>query len=395
MENLIYHVHMFMLKRRLLVLVAVSLLQVYPTSAQAPNDTVRVLLDFPLLDLPYQSYASRTQGDFLAGYGSPSMKQSLQLTTNLYSAAHFGLKEAFKDINSPLLRAVLTYSVVSAFDLLVLQMPLGNAWLHEEYHRAVLTRREVRSANEVNRFPFGQEAIRVYRIADAGLERMHDNSLNDWRRLQVAGKEGELHLVQTLQQRSFFYSQGMPHIPLYWLLTISTGEYVRACTSDDFNRLVNEMNEKEGADILARDFTGPDYTAWAYSLFRPEVRYQARGEHPSGVGINRYIKPADLTQEELDYIRKQGLLQWLNLLSPTLFGFSKIRLKSSPKGNYYGNFAVRSILTPFGNDVSVEAWYQSPGYNLFFILHNYLNRDKLLTGLEAGLVDQPLSSREN
>lgn len=382
--------HTRMLKRCLLGLVATALLQVHPTVAQTPNDTIRLLLDFPLLDVPYQSYASRTYGNFLAGYGSPGMKQSLQLTTNLYSAAHFGLKEAFKDKNSAFLRAVLTYGTVSVFDLLVLQAPLGNAWLHEEYHRAVLTRREVKSANEVNRFPFGQEAIRVYRIADADLERMHDKYPNDWRRLQVAGKEGELHLVQTLQRNDFFYRQGMPHTPLYWLLTFSTGAYVRACASDDFNRLVNEMNEKEGADILARDFTGPDYTAWVYSLFRPELRYQARGVHPSGVGVNRYIKPADLTQEELDYIRKQGRLQWLNFLSPTLFGFSKIRLKSSPEGNHYGNFAVRSVLTPFGNDISAEIWYQSPGYNLFFTLHNYLNRDGLLTGLEAGLVDQPL-----
>ncbi|MCS7036834.1 MAG: hypothetical protein NZM41_09235 [Saprospiraceae bacterium] len=372
------------------VVVAAILLYARPTNAQTANDTVRLLLDLPLLDLPYQSYASRTEGNFLAGYGSPSMKQSLQMTTNLYSAAHFGAKEAFKGMNSPLLRAILTYGTATLFDLLSLQAPLGNAWLHEEYHRAVLTRREVKSANEVNRFPIGQEVIRVYRIADADLERMHDNHRNDWLRLQVAGKEGELHLLQTLQRNDFFYSQKMPHIPLYWLITFATGEYVRSCAKGDFNRIVNEMNDKEGRDILARDFTGPDYTAWAYALFRPEQRYKARGVHPSGVGINRYIKPADLTEEELDYIRKQGRLQWLNFLSPTLFGFSKICLKKSPKGNHYGNFAVRSVLTPFGNDVSVEAWYQSPGYNLFLVLHNYLNRDGFLTGLEMGMVDQPV-----
>ncbi len=360
-------------------------------SAQRPNDTIRLLLDFPLLDAPYQSYASSTTGGFFSGYANPSMRQSLSMTTNFYSAAHFGAKQAFRKVENKFLRGLAVYGTTTVFDLLTVTAPFGDAWLHEEYHRAVLTRREVNSVNEINRFPIGGDVFKVYRIKDADLQRMHDNHQNDWRRLQVAGKEGELHLLQTLQRNAFFYHQNLPHIPLYWLLTFSTGGYVRGSAKDDFNTLVEEMNEKDGANISIRDFTGPDYTAWVYSLFRPQARYSARGVHPSGVGINRYIKPADLTQEELDFLKKQGRLQWLNLISPTLFGFSTIRIKSDSNGDHYGNFAVRSVITPYGNDIMLDVWYQSPRYNLFFVLHNYFNQSEdFIAGIELGMVDYPM-----
>ncbi len=375
--------HRFLIISILLLMYSISAL------AQSLTDTTRLLLDFPLFDLPYQSYASRTTGSFIAGYANPSMKQSLQTTTNFYSSAHFGLKQAFKNVQSPVLREILTHSAVGIFDLLTATAPLGAGWLHEEYHRAVLTRRKVNSANEMNRFPLGEEAIKVYHLTDEDLERMHDNHQNDWRRLQVAGKEGELHHMQTLQRNNFFYDQNLPHIAFYWFFTFSTGAYVRSSSTDDFNRLVDEMNQKDGTDIRIRDFTGPDYTAWAYSLFRPEQPYRARGIHPSGVGTNRYLKPADMSQAELDFIKKQGNLQWLNFVSPTFLGFSKIRLSHTSKGNSYGNFALRSIILPYGNDIMLDLWYQSPKINAFFVLHSYFNKDNYFPGIEGGLVDYP------
>lgn len=380
------------MKNSLLLFTFCMLLQSHIITAQSQSnnypDTVKLLLDFPIMDYPYQSEAGNTYSGFLRSYSSPSMAQSLQMTTNFYSAAHFGIKQAFKKMKSDFWRNFLTYTAVSVFDIATLPAPLGSAWLHEEYHRAVLTRYNASSKNQVNQYPsLAKEAIYVYGIRDEDLQNIHDNHRADWRRLQVAGKEGELNLIQNLQKNNFFYNQEQPHIALYWLLTFSTGSYLRSCASEDFNRLVNEMNDKDGNDIFKRDFTGPDYTAWAYALFRPDAVYADRGLHPSGVGINRYLKPADLTEEEIQYIKRQGALQWLNLLSPTLFGFSKIKIKSTEKGDHYANFAVRSVLNPFGNDIPINVFYQSPKYNLFVALHNYNNRNNYFPGLEVQLID--------
>jgi hypothetical protein len=358
--------------------------------AQSSGDTVRLLLDFPVLDFPHQSYASRTTGNFFAGYANPSMKQSLQMSANFYSVVHHDIKRLFRKVNSNFLRNLLTYGGVTAVDVLSTFVPFGHAWLHEEYHRAVLTRREANSANEVNTFPFGKSAIKVYRLTDEDLARVHDKHQNDWRRLQTAGGESELHLIQTLQRNDFFYKQKMPNIPLYWIVTFGVGEYLRSCARPDIDEINDKLSQEEGRDIANRDFTGPDYTAWAYSLFRPNLPYSARGIHPSGVGINRYIRQADLTQEERDFIRKQGAWQWINFLSPTLFGIERIRLKSSDAGNHYGNFALRSIATPYGNDFMIDLWYQSPKISAYAVVHSYFNKDSYFPGLEAGMVDYKL-----
>jgi hypothetical protein len=346
---------------------------------------VGLLLDFPLFDLPFQRYAADATGSFLKGYANPSMKQSLNMTTNFYSAAHFGAKQATKNIESPFWQNLAMYGMVSLFDLLTITAPLGDGWLHEEYHRAVLTRRGINSFNDMNKYPLLAEAVYVSRISDEELMKLHDNHPTEWRRLQTAGSEAELNLIQNLQKNNFYYDQGLPHFPLYWLVTTSVREYIRSCATSDFDDLVDRFNAADGADIPTRDFTGPDYTAWAYALFRPELDYAARGVHPSGVGINRYIKPSDLTQQEIDFLKKQGRLQWFNMLSPMFFGGDKFRL-----GNNYGNFAFRHVLTPFGHDLSVDILFQTPKNNLFFVIHNYNNRDHNFFGVETAIIDKPV-----
>ncbi|MCF6185453.1 MAG: hypothetical protein L3J56_12695 [Bacteroidales bacterium] len=164
--------------------------------------------------------------------------------------------------------------------------------------------------------------------------------------------------------------------------------YVNNAGSDAFDKKVDEANIQDGADISNRDFTGPDFTAWADALFFPNKPYSDRGIHPSGVGLNRYIKPSQLSREARAYLQKQGNLQWLNLLSPQLFGFSKIKLKSTDKGNYYGNFALRHLLTPFGNDISLDIFYQTPNNNFFGSLHIYNNFNSSFFGLEGALINK-------
>ena len=138
--------------------------------------------------------------------------------------------------------------------------------------------------------------------------------------------------------------------------------------SDAFDKIIDKSNEKDGADISKRDFTGADFTAWADALFFPDKPYEDRGIHPSGVGINRYIKPSQLSTEARSYLKKQGRLHWLNILSPHLFGFSKIKLNSTEKGDYYGNFAALLDLL-----VTISRCFPPTPKIISFALHNYNN----------------------
>lgn len=375
--------------KRKIILCSVIILISLDSFAQGVTDTARLYLDFPVFDLPYQAYATSTTGSFFAGYANPSMRQSLAMSNNLYGSAHWGISRLVKS-KSEFKRILFTNAIAASFDLLTFYTPLGMGWLHEEYHRAVMTRRDINSFNDMNTFPFGSSEISVRKVTDENLIRLSDNHKEDFRRLMVAGNEAEFHQVQTLQKNNFFLNQDLPNIPIYWMSSMTNIIYVNQSASDEFDELVDKVNAQDGTNIDKRDFTGPDFTAWADALFFPGKPYADRGIHPSGVGINRYIKPSQLADEARSYLQRQGNLQWLNLLSPHLFGFPKIKLKSAENGNHYGSFAVRHLLTPFGNDISLDLFYQTPRNNFFVALHNYNNLNNSFWGLEISIFDKPI-----
>ncbi|MFN8776605.1 MAG: hypothetical protein ACK5XV_07555 [Flavobacteriales bacterium] len=357
--------------------------------AQPATDTTKLILEFPLVDFPYQNLANKTTGDFFSSYKNPSMSQSLAMSNNLYSSAHYGINSLIKSksrFKTRLYRnlAALGFGIFSSY------IPFGNGWLHEEYHRAVMTRRGVNSFNQMNTFPFGNVTVSVNRIRDEDLIMLSDEYNIDFRRLLVAGMEGEFAQIRELQKNNFYYNQGLPNIPLYWLSTLNSISYLNGLSQ--YDELIDQANEVE-LSVDSRDFTGPDYTAWVAALFNPQRPYEERGIHPSGVGINRYIKTTDLNDDEIGYLKKQGQLHWLNVISPQLFGFKRIRLKSDERGAYYGNFAVRHVLTPFGNSISLDLFYQTPANNYFFSLHNYNNLHQSFFGIEGAIIDKKITNK--
>ena len=78
--------------KRAVIICLISVLTTSICFAQTISDTTGLYLDFPVLDLPYQTHAVKTTGNFFAGYANPSMKQSLAMSNNLYSSAHWGIK---------------------------------------------------------------------------------------------------------------------------------------------------------------------------------------------------------------------------------------------------------------------------------------------------------------
>lgn len=374
-----------------IIIFLVSFLATSASFAQKVSDTTGLYLEFPIIDFPYQKHAVKTTGNILTSYANPSMNQSLAMSNNLYTSAHWGINRIIKT-NSEFTDILFRNLTAAGFDLFTFYTPLGMGWLHEEYHRAVMTRREINSFNDMNTFPFGQALVYVRKVTDENLIMLSDNYNQDFRRLMTAGNEGQFHQIQTLQKNNFYLNQDLPNIPLYWMSTMTNIIYLNQSGDDIFNEKIDESNEKDGIDINNRDFTGADFTTWVDALFFPDKPYINRGLHPSGVGINRYIKPSQLSNEARSYLQKQGNLHWLNILSPHLVGFPKIKLKSTENGNYYGSFAIRHLLTPFGNDINLDVFYQTPKNNLFFALHNYNNLNSSFFGLEGAIIDKPFFS---
>ncbi len=89
----------------------------------AQNDTIKLYLDFPLVDLPYMSDAKNTTGNYFKAYGNPSMKQSLQISNNLYSSVHLGIDKGI-NLKNEFMSKLLKSVAITSFDLISIYTPL-------------------------------------------------------------------------------------------------------------------------------------------------------------------------------------------------------------------------------------------------------------------------------
>ena len=346
-------------------------------------------LDLPFIDLPYQIEAMNTVGHgFFSSYANPSMNQSLAVTADMYSGFHFGMKYFYDngDVNE-MWKNIIYYCGIGLGDLLLSYFPGGDGWLHEEYHRAVMSRYGVNSFNDMNLVPIGAEIVSVSHIKDEDLSRLKEKSPHDFVRLPAAGIEGEYLLINKLQRNNFFYDQKYFNEVLYWMVTLNSHLYLDASSSDDQVDVETEKMNKAEKTISSRDFTGFDMTAWVYDLFRSDEPYEARGVHPSGEGINRYRTTKDLSDEELGYLQTQINLHFINYLSPMLFFQRSIPLGD---GDLAGNFAMRHLLTSFGSVISAQVFLKYEPFNIVFAHHSYLNYRHYFPAIEIELVDYPL-----
>lgn len=341
----------------------------------------QLFLDFPLISYPYIEEAERTTGGFIESYMNPDMDMSLKLTEDFYTYSHFLLRKWIED------RYWRSCAII-LFDGLSSYIPLGYAWEHEEFHRAVMTHRGVNSFNEVLLMPIGSSTISVSHETDEDLAAMCNGYRPDFIRLMSAGLEGQTRLVQEIQRKDFFYHRNLENEFLCFANIINNVSYSFICAAG-LEGDIEKMNRRE-VSVRERDFTGYDLNAWAYELFNPDKKYEDRGPHPSGIGINRYIVRENLSSKAIGYLWRQTCLEALNLLNPMLYGHRRYYLGSTKSGEYYGNACIRHYLTSFGDDLILEGLFETPFANSYVSLHDYNNYKHHFAGIEAGIVDKRL-----
>lgn len=335
-----------------------------------------VPLDFPLIDMPFN------QAD---GYSVPSMQQSLQLTHDLYKYAHKNIGDAFQNETGK----EIGFSI--GFDALSLWLPLGSGWLHEEWHRAVMSNRQISSYDEIYRLQLFDETISVSKVADDDLIRLKREHPADLVRLHAAGIEADYELNSEIERDIFFNGRHYLTDGIHWLNYINAISYLYVCASNESNSLTQDILKREDTDISKRDFTGLDCDAWVYDLFRPDEPYSARGIHPSGTGINRYITYADLSDAEKDYLKRQFSFSFLNLLNPILYhqdGFSGTNPITNKPLRW--NAVLRHHLTSFGYSIDINLFAQQEKHRAVATLHNYFNHDHYFPGVSLSLLDIPI-----
>jgi hypothetical protein len=319
----------------------------FPTTPSGPN---ALKLDFPLFDLPYQIYATDTYYyGFIESYTHPSMNMALNITADLYSSFHYGMKQFHDGVKmNNFWKNVIYYSgtVVGDYLLYILPAPTGFLWLHESFHGAVLTQTGIRNHIEYD-FPNGAATF-------------PDSSgpilVSDYIRLSAAGLESEYLLVEKMQRNNFFYGQNYFNESSYWIISQQTWRY---------------------AYMPFWGIDNTDSLKWVYMLFHENANWT----------INS-LSLSDLNDTEKIYLKNTVLWSLVNIASPMMFGIRSIPLGRDT--GFYGNFALRQLYTSFGTDFSVDIYLKKSPFNIIFAYHNYRNYEHNFPAIEMELLDYPL-----
>lgn len=344
-------------------------------------------LDLPLFEAPY---------NLQVGYEVPSMAESLAATISFDRAVFFTQERFFSKTLHNFDPAAGSSALLAYFfilETLVGQLPLGDAWLHESFHQAILKTHGINSYNDIYKFQLFSSVIAVSHVADADLAALKATSNPDFVRLSASGIEGTSLLASELSQATVFEAEPWWTARLAILLSnqLNTTLYIFMCTTPAGNTETDKMNRAEANTIDPRDFVGLDFTAWTHDLFHPAEPYNARGPHPyGGLGINRYISPSQLSPEELSYLQNQALLSLLSLVD-TAFSPVPITLRSAEGPDLVMGGNLRYFMTSFGNAVQVNTFFRRDDLKLGLSFFNFNNRNAFFPGLEVKLVDLPLN----
>lgn len=313
-------------------------------------DAPRAVVRFSVLESPFH---------VRQGLSHLSMNQSLNIARSWHSAVHWGLAHVLDPEPKGFVAYLHVFATLAANELIA-TLPLSPAWMHEEWHRAVLTHRSIASHNTINDFRPFKNTYAVSGQTDEELSQLKEFYPKDQLRLSVAGDESEREFVLSIEKDRFFRNQNTADWASMVLTSLGSVFYLRESANGNNDALTEAAERNEGVSVLERDFIGMDYLGWVRDLHRPQESFASRGVHPSGVGIRRYTRTSDLTAEEKDYITKQSKLHFLNLVSPQMFGWKQWTVTSPTTGRALGlNGSLAHYLTPFGHAVKLNLFMKT------------------------------------
>ncbi len=285
------------------------------------------------------------------------MRQSDENTLSLYRMAIRGVDSALPYKWSALLQMGVSTLVLIPFS-------------HEEGHRSILTYNDIGSVSR----PFFNKhgAAYVQGVTDATLAGLRDGNLPQFLRMHTAGPESD---YATLLRENSLMTFGHESPRILWLEYLMRKVSLVAYFS--YGLFNAKMGIKEEADELRRDIVGHDVYGAVRHIHRPEADYQ------------RYVDYGDLTSSERKYVKRVGLLSLLNLADPTLFTKFGFTLRNGDRVN----FSLGYAMTPFGDFIDQNFWWQARRFDAHFYVREYGNRERWFPALGATFSDIRLGNR--
>ncbi len=157
-----------------------------PVDMTTKESRTPIPLELPLLDLPVYTESA---------YPFPTMPQSLALSNDFYLMAHYGLENISE-------KKWVGRLAIATFDVASFVLPLSYSWLHEEWHRAVFSHRNISSHNGVYDFRIS-DSIPVDRLRDEDLAQLKKDHPAEFVRMSSAGMESQIQQNFAFERVSF------------------------------------------------------------------------------------------------------------------------------------------------------------------------------------------------
>jgi hypothetical protein len=401
--------HTTKLTKLILATFSLTFLPYYTVFAQ---DSIKrknpLIIEYSFLDLPFQNFSSRisegvistqnqaSKGTLGNAFSIQSLEQGFQITNAITQTMHWGIAQIPVFKKRPILQKI-THTLITIPAEILVGKYYGNSWRHEEGHRAVLANSFVYSYNPLvifNKKPgTGSKTVAsVSYILDTNLVMMKENDNANFVRMSTVGAETQISALNKMQRNSFFYDQKTITSINYILNALNVTGYMRTCANKEKGtKLTLDNMALEGSNQNLRDFTGLDYTAWAYDLFNPTAKYSERGLNPYGNGYDRYIYGDKLTSEQYDWLKKQTNLSYLNFISPAMFFINEINLKNGASFNFSGRYYP----TSFGNQIGIDLFFKNAKYNIVVSPHLNQNYENNFFGIEAMIFEKPVKIKQH
>ncbi len=370
---------------RILAAAAGALLVAAPVTGRAAPQlaaTGPLRLELPLFDVPYGT---------AHGYRAPSFAQAGAIARDLHTATSWAIDLAFERGcegrgcgSSPARRWALELSTILLANALEWRLPFFAVWSHEEYHRAILGQYGVDSRNDVYDVRADLSSINVSHVTDAQLVALKRDHPADMVRLSASGMEGDIEVARAIDADVFLdRTDWRRDLVTLVALRGSVIRYMWFCDSRTATDATNRDDARE-PDPAKRDVVGYDCDAWAYDLQRPDEPYEARGPHPTGVGIDRYRRPTDLTPTERELLVEAKWLSLLNLVDPAMLGLRWGVPFAPHDWRMTGGLAYQ--MTSFGQAVTLDLYARDTVASWRAAARLYLSDHLWLPGIELARV---------
>jgi hypothetical protein len=264
------------------------------------------------------------------------------------------------------LKPVLSYVIQGVFGILFFE-----TMTHEEAHRSVLVGEDIGAVSHP--FPFSERSGYVDGVTDATLQSLRDTKFPTFIRLHTAGFESDYMMATRQETLMSLGADSYKNLVVGYLLRKFA--IVRYFTEGIFK---HDTDGPEEADELRRDIVGNDLYGVIRHLFRPAMPY------------TRYTRYADLTGQELRYLRRVEGRTFLNLANANIIGVSNVRLSEDLRVNV----GLGHCMGPFGDFIDEKLWLAYKGkVKINAYLREFENFDHWFLGAGIGINDYPAAKR--